>query len=151
MWENILRSYTDNPRDVNSVPLTNKKALWFHVYVENGKFEPDKALTWEKAVEILNSATPMYVEVPKGKENEEINRLEAVKVLIDSLGHKEVAELNGIYKTAFSDMTGNAYEGYTALAKGLGIVSGDGKGNFNPYNKTTNADFAIMVYNYLKK
>ncbi|MBO5505186.1 MAG: S-layer homology domain-containing protein [Clostridia bacterium] len=119
--------------------------------IEDGKFEPDKALTWEKAVEILNSATPKYVEIPKGKENEEINRLEAVKILIDSLGHKEVAELKGIFKPVFSDMKDSADEGYTALAKGLGIVNGDGKGNFKPFDKTTNADFAIMVYNYLKK
>jgi len=48
-------------------------------------------------------------------------------------------------------MKDSADEGYTALAKGLGIVKGDGKGNFKPLDKTTNADFAIMVYNYLKK
>ncbi len=119
--------------------------------IEDGKFEPDKALTWKKAVEILNSATPKYVEIPKGKENEEINRLEAVKILIDSLGHKEVAQLKGIFKPVFNDMKDSADEGYTALAKGLGIVNGDGKGNFKPLDKTTNADFAIMVYNYLKK
>ena len=43
MWESIIASYTANPRDVKSVPKVKKKALWFHVYVENGKLYIDSA------------------------------------------------------------------------------------------------------------
>ena len=43
MWQKIINSFASNPRDVKSVPITNKKALWFHVYVENGKLYVDCA------------------------------------------------------------------------------------------------------------
>ena len=43
MWEEIIRSYTENPRDVKSRPLTKQIPLWFHVYVEDGKLYVDRA------------------------------------------------------------------------------------------------------------
>ena len=34
-WANIVESYASNPRDVQTVPVTNKKPIWFFVHVEN--------------------------------------------------------------------------------------------------------------------
>lgn len=34
-WAEIVESYTSNPRDVQTVPVTNKKGIWFYVHVEN--------------------------------------------------------------------------------------------------------------------
>ena len=42
-WEEILKSYTTNPRDVHTQPLTKRTALWFYVYVEDGKLYVDCA------------------------------------------------------------------------------------------------------------
>ena len=35
-WDNIVAEYTNNPRDVITVPITNKKGIWFYVHAENG-------------------------------------------------------------------------------------------------------------------
>ena len=42
-WEEILKSYTTNPRDVHTQPLAKRTALWFYVYVEEGKLYVDRA------------------------------------------------------------------------------------------------------------
>ena len=41
-WEEILKSYTTNPRDVHTQPLAKRTALWFYVYVEDGKLYVDR-------------------------------------------------------------------------------------------------------------
>lgn len=43
MWEQIVDSYTKNPRDVKTIPLTNRTPVWFFVYVENGTVYIDRA------------------------------------------------------------------------------------------------------------
>ncbi|NLB82316.1 MAG: hypothetical protein GX800_12070 [Clostridiaceae bacterium] len=79
-----------------------------------------------------------------------ITRAEAVKYLIGTIGYKEVAELEGIFKMHFLDMhkiPPNLY-GYVSLARGFGLVSGSG-GYFYPNQYLTNADALILIYNYL--
>lgn len=43
MWEEIIKSFSDNPRDVKSVPVTKRTPVWFYVYVENGKLYVESA------------------------------------------------------------------------------------------------------------
>ena len=43
MWEEIIKSFTTNPRDVQTNPLGKRTKLWFYVYVENGKLYADCA------------------------------------------------------------------------------------------------------------
>lgn len=43
MWDEIIRSFTENPRDVQTQPLTKRTSLWFYVYVENGTLYVDCA------------------------------------------------------------------------------------------------------------
>ena len=35
-WEKIVAEYANNPRDVITVPITNKKGIWFYVHTKNG-------------------------------------------------------------------------------------------------------------------
>ena len=37
MWKEIIESFTSNPRDVKSIPITKRTPVWFYVYVEDGK------------------------------------------------------------------------------------------------------------------
>ena len=71
--------------------------------------------------------------------------------IIRALGYKKVAELKNIYITSFADdsQISDDIKGYVAIAKGFGIVSGDENCCFNPQEKLTRADAAIMIYNYL--
>ena len=73
--------------------------------------------------------------------------------MVTTLNYHETAKLKGIYKTAFADqdMISEDMLGYVALAQGLGIISGDGNGLFNPTESLTKADAAIMIYNYLSR
>lgn len=43
MWDEIVKEFTKNPRDVHTVPMNNKKPRWFFVYTENGKIYIDEA------------------------------------------------------------------------------------------------------------
>ena len=76
-----------------------------------------------------------------------------VTLMVTTLNYHETAKLKGIYKTAFADqdMISEDMLGYVALAQGLGIISGDGNGLFNPTESLTKADAAIMIYNYLSR
>ncbi len=35
-YKEIANEFMANPRDVHTVPLSNRTPLWFHVYVEDG-------------------------------------------------------------------------------------------------------------------
>ena len=43
MWQEIIKSFAANPRDVKTNPLRNRAALWFYVYVEDGRLYVDCA------------------------------------------------------------------------------------------------------------
>ena len=80
----------------------------------------------------------------------EITREDAVTYIIRFAGLRNVAELEGIYVCGFADdgdISPDRY-GYCALAKGFGIVSGDG-GYFYPQNTVSRAEAAVMLLNYI--
>ncbi|MBQ4110517.1 MAG: S-layer homology domain-containing protein [Clostridia bacterium] len=139
---------------------------------ENALFRPEEYITQAEALEMVAALKGYYLPRPIVFENlfsyvnrndivdfEEknpdsvINRQTAVKYIVRALGYKEVAEIGGIYKTGFADewQISNDFMGYVAIAKGLGIVNGNGNGYFNPAESVKRADFAIMIYNYLSK
>lgn len=81
-----------------------------------------------------------------------ITREETVSYLVRLFGFGEAAELQGIFKTGFSDEAAISADklGYVAIGKALGLVSGNG-GNFNPKKSVTRAELAKMLYNSLVK
>lgn len=86
-------------------------------------------------------------------ENEAVTRAGMVKMLLNSLGYGAVAQLPGIFRCDFADADAipTADLGYAALAQGLGIISGDGEGNYAPTRTSTRAEAAVLVWNYLKR
>ena len=86
-------------------------------------------------------------------EDEAVTRAGMVKMLLNSLGYGDVARLPGIFRCDFTDAASipEADLGYAALAQALGIVSGDGVGNYAPTRTSTRAEAAVLVWNYLKK
>ena len=93
MWENILRSYTDNPRDVKSVPLTNKKALWFYVYVENGKLyvdcakenQPSSKLTKRRMLSSSRETCDIMYDIYKRRKSGQAVSKEATGITVNSI------------------------------------------------------------------
>ena len=82
-------------------------------------------------------------------EQGEVTRALAAKYLIRAMGIDKYASIKGIYVSPFNDVT--EYVGHIAILNGLGIVSGDGNGNFNPNGILKRADAMILIYNYLTK
>ncbi len=82
-----------------------------------------------------------------------LTRGEMVKMMLDSLGYKAVANLKDIFKCGYADAASIPDElmGYAALAQGLGLVKGDGQGNFAADRTSTRAEAAVMLWQYMKR
>ena len=52
-FKEIVLSYTNNPRDVKTVPL-NREGIWFYVYVENENIYVDKAKNHANSSKVKN-------------------------------------------------------------------------------------------------
>ncbi len=147
----------------------------FNVGWLGGKAEPDKTLTQLDYLKLLASMDGYTVTERDGEdgwdwlydyayrqglltqaeraEDEAVTRAGMVKMLLNSLGYGDVARLPGIFRCDFTDAASipEADLGYAALAQALGIVSGDGAGNYAPPRTSTRAEAAVLVWNYLKK
>lgn len=114
------------------------------------KFMPDEKITGKEFEKMLSLA---YLGTTAQIDLSEITRLEAVRSIINSLGYGKVAALHDIYKTDFAD--GAEIElcdiGYVALAKGLGIIRGDGFANtFRPADALTKAEAVMLISEAIK-
>jgi len=94
---------------------------------------------WFKLLELVGS----YTSKKEYEDLEKVTKLDAVKMIVKNLGLENVAELSDIYKISFNDV--NEDNGYIALAKGLGIVSGDSNGSFYPSKELTRIEAVCMV------
>lgn len=76
----------------------------------------------------------------------------AVSYLLRAMEYGNFAEIEGIFRCDFADADAinPALYGYVAIAKGLGLVQGDGNGNFAPTREMTRGEAAVLIYNYLK-
>ncbi len=138
---------------------------------EGDKFEPDKVITQEEYLSLLASvvkygeginltkatalANRYDTAVRNGiiRENEKnpkepVTRENAAVFMVRALGFDEVAAINGIYISKFTDVTENI--GHISILNGMGVINGF-EGKFNPDNFITRADAMIMIYNYLSK
>ncbi len=141
-------------------------------YEEN--FRPDEAITQKEIAVLINcfeggvrpypiaeNEYERYIDrlVSRGvirsserNPGKKITREETVSYLVRLFGFGEAAELQGIFKTGFSDEAAISKDkiGYVAIAKALKLVSGNG-GAFSPKRSVTRAELAAMLYNSLKK
>lgn len=139
-----------------------------------GRFEPNRALTQLDLLALLAS-TEGYLYIPEEddaadrlydfasglgiikkeerKDDMLLSRGETVKLILDAVGYSHVAQLEGIFRTHFSD-EGNIpaeYLGYAALAQGLGMVSGTEGGRFQYDAGATRAQAAVMLHNLMAR
>ena len=82
-----------------------------------------------------------------------VTRGELCRCFVGLSGLTEAAEMQGIFRCGFTDDAAipAADLGYVAIAKGLGVVQGDGKGAFRPGDGATRQELAIMLYRYLSR
>lgn len=135
----------------------------FGIGFDGDKFRPDEYITSGDFAELAQSivridgsgSVPMattlgiYEQLESSKEMP-VTREKAVTAIIKYAGYAKVAALEGIFVTGFDDEDQISPEclGSCAIAKGLGIVNGDG-GNFDPQRHMTRAEAVAMLYKYM--
>lgn len=77
---------------------------------------------------------------------EAVTREKAAIYMVRAIDLEKVAELDGIYRSLYEDVTENI--GYISILTGMKIVSGY-NGCFNPQREITRAEAMVMIYNYL--
>ena len=83
-------------------------------------------------------------------ESAPVTREEAFVYIIRMAGLERVAKLSKIFKVDFADKADLSEDrkGYAAILSGLNVICGDG-GYLRAKDKTTRAEAATMLYNYL--
>ncbi|MBE7062921.1 MAG: hypothetical protein E7390_03915 [Ruminococcaceae bacterium] len=137
-------------------------------------FQPDKVITQAEFVGLVSSCIMDYYPITGGVLDEArlysyavnrgvlaadeeapdapLTRELAVSYLLRAMDYGRFAEIEGIFRCDFADADAINSElyGYVAIAKGLGLVKGDGDGNFAPARQMTRGEAAVLIYNYLK-
>ncbi len=133
---------------------------------ETDSFNPDNFITQKDFITLLVSAfgggqneiyertfvsAKNYNIIKDSERNDEafVTRTDALVFLARANGSDKYAQLKNIWKCPFKDVTENI--GHVCIMYGMGIINGDGKGNFNPDQNITKADSAIIIYNALRK
>lgn len=149
-----------------------KELAYYGIGFEGGEFKPNEKITQKDFLALLmsingndiivlknnleqanwvyrNSAQNSIISEDERDDDAEVTREEAAVYMIRAIGAENYAKYNDIYVTPFNDVTGN--KGYIALLSAMGVLSGDGNGNFNPNREMTRAESIIMIYNYLTR
>lgn len=144
----------------------------YGVGYSGGSFRPTQALTQLDLVALLvsttgyryqpeeeNSADYLYerayslgiLTAQERSDSAVLTRAQTVKLTLDAMGYGSVAQLDGIFRTDFTDDRDipAQYYGYAALAQGLGMVGGTPGSRFLPQQTATRAEAAVMLYNLL--
>lgn len=83
--------------------------------------------------------------------DDNLTRMQAIKYIISSSGYAKVAELQNVFITDFADNADFLPEdiGYAAIARGFGLIEGDGE-NFRPYDTLTRAEAYTLAENVIE-
>ncbi|WHH60563.1 YcdB/YcdC domain-containing protein [Petroclostridium sp. X23] len=149
----------------------------YGIVLKGTEFKPDESITQKNFFTLLSKTLNYYGYDPASsednkeidelykyliregivKENEkapdaDVTREDSVKFIIRALKYDKVADIKGIFNCTFKDIEKINPDliGYVTIAQGLKIISGN-DGYFNPQNKLTRAETAIIIYNYLKR
>lgn len=134
----------------------------YGISFEGDSFRPDEKITQKDFMVLVNSAfgnsgaepypIAKRMGIIKNEEvdsSAEVSREMAAVFMVRALNIEEYASIEGIYVSPFKDVARNV--GAISILAGIGVFNGDGNGNFNPNDKITRADSAIMIYNYLSR
>ena len=150
--------------------ILNRLAL-YEVGWQGGKAMPDEALTQLAYLELLASSEGYHYSaedadslyqyaVRRGflieeerDEDKIVIRGEMVKMLLDSLGYKDFAGFQGIFRCDFTDAGEIPEElmGYAALSQALGLVDGGDTGAFGADMPATRVQAAALLWKYMSK
>ena len=141
-----------------------------------GEFRPDKELTQLDLVALLASSQGVLIDPDnlsdgdadrayraaysmgalqrsQRKDSQALSRMDLIKVLLDAGGFGPAAQLQGIYRTDFSDQKDIPKNmlGYAALAQAMKVAQPDGKDCLNPGQSATRGDAAVMLLAFMQR
>ncbi len=128
---------------------TVKRFSWIGYGPEGDSFTPNAAITGEDFA-ILCETVRIYGNTEDVLKMDSLSRMQAVKLIIDYLGYGKIAKLENVFITDFSDNSDFLPEdiGYAAIARGFGLIEGDGE-NFRPYDTLTRAEALTIIENVI--
>ncbi|MPM20662.1 hypothetical protein SDC9_67098 [bioreactor metagenome] len=78
-----------------------------------------------------------------------VTRGDLIRCLLRAAGFQKSAELVGIWNPGFSDEIPQAYVGYAAIARGLGLVKGGADGKFAAGRTALRAEAGLILYAFM--
>lgn len=159
-YKDIENSYAKN--QINKL---NNHIILF----EGEEFKPKQEITQKEFLKLLVQTREMYYiyedesymyerfvrdGILKEKEKNmeaKVAREEAVKYIIRIFGQEPLDNLGEIYKLDYkdADQISTNLKGHIAIAKGLGLISG--QGNFRPKDNLIREEAAVLIYNILNR
>ncbi len=141
--------------DVPDTPENRKILLLadMNIGFEGNQFYPTKAITAKEFDTLLSQVGYYYPEESNtGTADKLLTREEVAYRLIDKLGLKKLAGLQGIYNTGFADEYDirSDYRGAVALAKGLALMGANADNNFLPKQNVTRAEAVELIMSFIK-
>ena len=126
---------------------TIERFTWIGYGPDGDEFKPNEEITGEEFLELCSSVR-IYANYEDTADFESLTRMQAVEILIDSLGYGKVANLENVFITDFADNADFKAQdiGYAAIARGFGLIEGDGE-NFRPYDTLTRAEALTIIEN----
>ena len=126
---------------------TIERFTWIGYGPEGNEFRPNDKISGQEFLELCNSVR-IYGGYEEAEDLESLTRMQAVELLIDNLGYGKVAKLENVFITDFADNADFTPEdiGYAAIARGFGLIEGDGE-NFRPYDTLTRAEALTIIEN----
>jgi hypothetical protein len=117
---------------------------------EGENFLPNNEITLGEINVLLQKIGYGYLEETAGQ-NQKITREEIAQTFITKLGLDKLSKLEGIYKTGYIDENNinSKYLGAVAIAKGMGLISGDANNYFNPKNNVSRMDAVKLIMNFI--
>lgn len=129
--------------------LTQKEMLLFllSARMPGSDLEKEEELLYNQAIQLG------LIKKDEKDPQSSVSKTQVVKALLRMAGYTRTAQLEGIFRVDFVDQESIEYAdyGYVAIAKGLKLIQGDLKGNFNPNQTATRAILATIYYNYLNR
>ncbi|MBH1941422.1 S-layer homology domain-containing protein [Mobilitalea sibirica] len=119
---------------------------------EGEYFYPEKEITEAELIGLMEKVGyGYYTEEDKATENKVTNE-ELAKSFIQRLGLEKIAAINGIYNTGYHDQSEIRSDaiGAVALAKGLGLMTGDNNNYFYPKKYVTRKEAVHLILNFIK-
>lgn len=162
-----LTSYTNGKdvkyTDIKGIPqeqaiLTMQK--YGVTITTDSQFKPNETITKDEFKKLLNAALSGYgvyyyddaveeEELLEEGESNYVTRTDAAVLFTQKYDSNHIAELEGIFKTPFSDVKSNDENiGAIAIAYAKGFIPKD-NGKFNGDKQVTRAEAVQMIYDYL--